>query len=441
MSVGEVPSGRVRALRRRLPLVGLYLGSTGSLMIGTGAQLVAFVVLARHLGVAQFGLLMTITAATNLGAQLCGIGANEGLVRRVARDVSEYPLLLGHTILLMLISGAVLTVAVTAGLAAVTSVSDDPQTNLAGLMIFVVSNVVLFRWILVVEQIFIAHWHVVSANLVTVGFALARMLTAVVACIGFGVARLETWALWHGAVHALAAVCCALAIARFGPPRWRILRDEIPFGIHFSTPWLFWSLRQNVDLLILSLVAPPAVVGSFGVTKRILDTSLLPITSLNRLLYPRLAVAGRDGAHATLAMTLRFLTAIVLIAATTSLGLYIAAPWMPWLFGRDFGDMVVFLRILCWILIIVAVQNAAYEALGGADRHGIRALVYNGGSAVAALLIAGLTYAYLVPGTFVAIYISEILIAALLWGTLMGLARQGPTVRPAEPVSIARSTP
>lgn len=439
MSVRDVLSGRVRDLRRALPLAGLYLGSTASLLIGTGAQLVAFVVLARHLGVEQFGQLMTITAATNLGAQLCGVGANEGLVRRVARDAADYPLLLGHTIILMGISGAVLTAAVTLGLVALTTVSDSPHANIFGLLIFVVSNVILFRWVLVVEQIFIAHWRVVSANLVTVGFALARMLTAVVACIGFEVARIETWALWHGAVHLVAALCGALAIARFGAPRWRILREEIPFGIHFSTPWLFWSLRQNVDLLILSLVAPPAVVGSFGVTKRILDASLLPITSLNRLLYPRLAVAGRDGARATLIMTLRFLTAIVAIAASTSLALYLAAPWMPGLFGRGFGEMVLFLQILCWVLVAVAVQNAAYEALGGADRHGIRALVYNSGSAAATLLIAVLTYAFLVPGTFVAIYVSEILIAALLWGTLVWLGREGGAA-PAKPI-VARSAP
>ena len=439
MQVPGAASRRLRELRRALPLAGLYFGSTASLLVGTGAQLVAFVVLARHLGVEQFGQLMTITAATNLGAQLCGIGANEGLVRRVARDVAEYPLLLGHTIILMLLSGAVLTVAVTLGLATLTIVSDSARANIVSLLIFVVSNVVLFRWVLVVEQVFIARSRVVSANLVTVGFALARMTAAIVACVGFGVARIETWAVWHGAVHLVAAICGALAIARFGPPRWRILREEIPFGIHFSTPWLFWSLRQNVDLLILSLVAPPALVGSFGVTKRILDASLLPITSLNRLLYPRLAVAGSKGARATLMMTLRFLTAIVAIAASTSLALYLAAPWMPDLFGRAFEDMVGFLRILCWILVVVAVQNAAYEALGGADRHGIRALVYNSGSAAATLLIAVLTYALLAPGTFVAIYVSEILIATLLWGTLLWLGRDGGAA-PAAPAAVRSTT-
>jgi hypothetical protein len=49
--------------KHKLPLALSYFGSTASLVVSSGAQLLTFAILARHLGVEQFGLLMTITAA------------------------------------------------------------------------------------------------------------------------------------------------------------------------------------------------------------------------------------------------------------------------------------------------------------------------------------------------------------------------------------------
>jgi O-antigen/teichoic acid export membrane protein len=100
--------------KQKLPMALTYFGSTASLAVSSGAQLLTFAILARHLGVEQFGLLMTITAATSLGVQLCGLGASETLVRRVANDPAIYRAALGHNLILIGASGSVLILMFTA---------------------------------------------------------------------------------------------------------------------------------------------------------------------------------------------------------------------------------------------------------------------------------------------------------------------------------------
>src|SRR5215475_10256307 len=99
----------VGAVIRKLPAIRLYISSTSMLTVGIAAQSVGFIVLARWLGSEQFGHLSLITAATNLGTAWCGLGTGEAMRRRAGRNPSLYPTLLGHCLILLFVSGAMLT--------------------------------------------------------------------------------------------------------------------------------------------------------------------------------------------------------------------------------------------------------------------------------------------------------------------------------------------
>src|SRR5690242_14796183 len=142
----------------------LYLSSAGSLIIGTGAQFVAFLVLARYLGIHQFGLLTTIVAATNLAVPFCGLGSHEGIVRRLSRDPRDYSKMLGHALILIATTGTILSVVLAAILNCFVTISPNAGANLTSIAIIVVSNVVLHRFILLAEDIFISRWQMNKAN-------------------------------------------------------------------------------------------------------------------------------------------------------------------------------------------------------------------------------------------------------------------------------------
>jgi O-antigen/teichoic acid export membrane protein len=406
----------VRYARARLPGLTLYVTSTGALTLGLGAQFIAFVVLARHLGTDQFGKLQTISAVTDLAAAVCGFGAGDTMIRRVVRDQSLYPVVLGHSLILILSTGVALTVLATAGLAVFIN-SADPLQHLGSIAVLAFSNIVLFKWIGLTEQIFLARGIFLAANIVNTGFVVFRSIVTIAACFLFTIDTVWNWALWYGALHLFASTACALAVRRYGAPHWHLIPDEVRRGFYLITPFFFNVLRQNVDLLAVSMVSPPATVGRYGAASRIATMSLVTVHSFNRLVYPKLALTGRQGTSATFRLAARYVIPAASLALATSVCIFIFAPYAPILFGAGYDEMVVYLRLLCWIPVLVAIQNAIYDALGAADRHGLRAAVYNSGCVAGSILIICLTMFFGLSGTIAGIYIAQGSIAAALWLT------------------------
>ncbi|MCE3544051.1 oligosaccharide flippase family protein, partial [Escherichia coli] len=96
LSAAEIIAG----LPRLLPMIMSYAASSGSLLIANAAQLVTFAILARSFGAVEFGVFVSVTAVTSIAVHLCGLGASECLVRRVARDHAMYPVMMGHNLIL-----------------------------------------------------------------------------------------------------------------------------------------------------------------------------------------------------------------------------------------------------------------------------------------------------------------------------------------------------
>ena len=403
---------------KSLPAIRLYIASTSMLTVGIAAQSIGFVVLARWLGSDQFGHLSMITAATNLGGAWCGLGTGEAMRRRAGREPALYPQLLGHSLILLLVSGAVLTLVMSVAIASFITIAANPVENYAVIALLVSNNIVLFAWIGLTEQILLAHSQFTRANLLNSGFGIARAVTALVACLGFDIDNLTAWALWNFASFSVGSLACVCLLFRYGGPRWCLLWDEIPRGVTLSISGSIAALRQNVDLLALSAMAPPHLVGAYGVARRVLGVAVVTGASLDRLIYAKLAIAGKSGPAATLYLARRYVIYAIGLTSLTSITIFVLAPLLPLLFGKDFGDMVWIVKVLCWTLMLTAVQFVAFDAINAADQHRVRLIVGTVIGLAGAALIVGLSLAFGTTGTFVGVYAAEISTAAALWTTL-----------------------
>lgn len=407
-----------------LPMVMSYAASGGSLIIGSAAQLVTFAILARWLGVDQFSLLVAITAIANIAVHLCGLGAMECLVRRVARDTALYPILLGHNIILTAASGVVIVLIGAAILPWFITLSADPLINIATITVFLVTNVVLVRVIVLTEQIFIAHSDFAAANKTVVSFALARTATAVLACIVLGVSTMAGWAIWQFICHVLVLLGCFAALKRLGGPQYKIVREELPLGVYFSVPFILRAVRQNADLLVLSLVTTAEIVSSYGVARRILESSYLSVEALNRLIYPGSAKMMEAGLHHAQERVLRVLGVASLIGIAAAIAVFVLSPLLPYLFGEEYVSLVSFVRILCWVVIPVAIWSVAMEALGASGYQAARATVMGLSSLLGAALVAWATWYAPPEGAFVSFYIIEIAMVIAGWTVFFKLLKR-----------------
>lgn len=424
-TAGHATGGGLRGVWRRLRShVTVYLGSTGSLMVGSASQLLTFAILARSLGVEQFGTYTVMVAVTNITMQVCGFGGSETLVRRVALDPAVYGWALGHNLILIAATGAPLVLGLWIAMPVFLHPSADPVTNGIVLAVFALTNVVLVRLILLTEQIFIAFLRLGTANLVNLFYAVGRTATVAVACLVFKVDRVDRFVFWLFGGHVLVALGCLATLWHLGRPRWALMRDEVKLGFYFFTPYCFQALRQSAEIMVLHVVAPAAVVGAYSMARRIFDTSAITATALYRMTYPRLAKAAEQGLRAAWPMVLDVLKIGLVIALVTAVGTYGAASAMPWLFGREFGQMVWFLHVMCWALIPVTIHTVAAEALGSSRNHWARAALYNAGSLCGAGIATALTRFFAIDGTLAALYFVEVGLALAFWLTLMALVRR-----------------
>jgi O-antigen/teichoic acid export membrane protein len=414
----------LRALSKSRRMLLSYSASGASLLVSAGAQLVTLAVLARFLGVEQFGFYAAITALTAVGVQIVGLGANESLVRRVAQDPSLFPTMLGHSLLLSLSTGAVLT-----GIGCVIipwflPVSDTPWQTLVATGLILTTQFILYKTIFLAGQSYIAHSRFGTANVLEIVFAVVRTGAAVLGCMLFGVSNVYEWAFWQFGAHIVVCVLAVVLIGRLGWPTWRIVRDEIKLGILFSTQFVFKAIRSNVDLVVLSAVAGAEIVGSYSIARRMLENSYMSIEALNRLIYPGAAARSVGGIHNNLQRTMRVFGATMGIAFTSALMVFLLSPILPLLFGEQYVSLVGFTRTVCWIVLPMAIYGTALEALGAARLQGARAAIWNTGNLLGALLAAAATYQFAIAGTFVANFVVEIAIAIAAWVVLLAYVKR-----------------
>jgi len=401
-----------------------YVGSSGAMMIGIGSQLISFAFLARYLGADQFGLLMTLTAATALALNVCGLGAGEAFMRRIALEKELYPTLLGHALLLTLSTGIVLTLIV---MICFVVFSPGMVAGFGGLLplgLFVFANVAIYRWIVICENIFLGYKMFSNANLIVLVFGILRAGATILATLVFDVHQLADWVWWHVAIHIIGLIGCLYLLKNFPAPKLKIITEELPLGIHFCVTYFFSTLTQNADRLVLSTFTSPAIVGSYALASRFFYTSVLTSNAYMRLRYPALAAASGENPQALVKLCLSYLAPVLGIAFLTSAGLFIAAPFLPMIFGAGYQSAVPHLQIGCWLIIPIALTSIPYDALGASARHVLRAWIVNIGGVISVAVLIVLTYAYGITGMFVALFATHAALAASLWLALFKLRRE-----------------
>jgi O-antigen/teichoic acid export membrane protein len=190
----------------------------------------------------------------------------------------------------------------------------------------------------------------------------------------------------------------------------------------FCTPYVLLSLRQNVDLMLLTIFTSAEIVASYGVARRMIDSGLLSVEALNRLLYPGSAAITSKGLRHGMARFRKVFFASLGISLLTAMVLFVAAPLLPLLFGQEYSSLPLFVRILAFSVVLTAACSTALEALGSSGHQLQRAMVLNSATILGGVAVALATWQFGITGTFIASYGVEASMAAFAWIVLVRLA-------------------
>lgn len=115
------------------------------------------------------------------------------------------------------------------------------------------------------------------------------------------------------------------------------------------------GLYVQANTILLSLMAPPAVVAAFGGAERIVRAAINLLIPVNQAIFPRLSMLVKTAPKRAMIETRRLLVGLVLVATCGAAGVAVyAVPLVHLLLGALFESSVPVMRVLVITLPLVS---------------------------------------------------------------------------------------
>ncbi|MBW4655247.1 MAG: oligosaccharide flippase family protein [Kaiparowitsia implicata GSE-PSE-MK54-09C] len=336
-----------------------------------GIQAGYFVLVARALGVEQYGAFVGVTALVGLLNPFCGLGSEHILIKNVSRNHAVFPQYFGNAMFMALTTSVLLT-----GLIFAVSQLILPS-SVAPLVVLLISISDLFflRMLDMISKGFLAVDLVGRTAQIQIMLSLKNLLAALTLVVFFPQATVLNWAILYCVSTMLAAVVAFILICRIvAGPKLALARlpGETVEGVYFSISMLAQSVNHNVDKTMLTRLGTLQATGVYAAAYRLVDVAFTPVLSLMSAAYAKFFKQGERGITGSVALARRLVPIAALYGLAAAVALLIGAPLVPFILGSDYAESVGALRWLAPLLVLQSVQFFAADTLTGAGFQGFR---------------------------------------------------------------------
>ena len=333
---------------------------------------VYFVLIARLLGVLQYGVVVGAFALVNMVTNYGRLGSSIVFLRHVSADRTQFAVYWGNILLVTLSMSSLLIMALhfAAGhLIAPASAAVIVPTAIASCLC---------------EQLTIGAGQVfqtfekmgitATLNLLT---SLARTLTAGGMLLVLHHATASQWVIASMVVSAVAAIAALTMVTiDFGWPQIvpRLFLKRGAEGAEYALAASTGSAYNDLDKAMLSHYGMSMANGIYTMAYRAIDLATMPAASMEFAAEPRLFQLGASSLREASVFGQRLLKRSVLTSAAASVGMFVLAPLIPLLVGRGFTESVSALRWLCLIPVFRSIHGVTGGVLTGAGLQRYRSV-------------------------------------------------------------------
>lgn len=398
----------------------LWATANQGLVVFSG--IATFYVLARSLGVATYGVYAAVVAVVHIGASVAELGVNQLAVRAWSRTgalLEPWGMSIGTHV----VGGALLALVL---VALQPLVSPAAGRDVVALLAF---GEIALTGTAVGAVIFCeAIGRASLGTRIRVATSLLR-LAALGSFLLLPAQSLRAWAVTSLVFALLAFVVglLVLAAALGGHARPSLVpRADVGRGLGFGANRLLVTAQNDVDKVILAANGMDLATGIYAAGYRIVTLSGLPLTGVVAGTLGRFFVAGEESLAVARTLAGRVTRVALLLTAPVGLALFLLAPLLTIVMGDDFGESVTAVRLLAFLPCVKAMQVFPANALSGADLHAQRVALLVATTLLNVMLNLALIPRYSWEGAVAATWVSELLLAALLWLTLNRAASSEP---------------
>jgi O-antigen/teichoic acid export membrane protein len=391
------------------------LAMTAGMSFRTLAQAIIFLIIARVLGISDYGAYAAVLALSSIFGCFNGWGTHVLMLRDVSRNPNNFAAAWGRTLAAIAISAPVIfTIYVAFALIMLPADLPFIVIILIGLgdLIFApvgLSTVTAF-------QGHDLHARAALLSLVPVLPRLAGAIALIPLVIVLpDVMILKIWATLY-AVAALAATLYAMNLVRkelrpAGKPDWICIWSSMREGLAFAFGGAALKVYADIDKVMLVQLATMEAAGAYSAGYRMAEMATVPVFSLLSAAMPRFFRAGEAGVPAAIAYAHRILLVPVAYSILAGFGLYLCADILPLLLGVTYADAVSSLRWLAWLPIVSLPRLLLQTLFMGGDRQSSAVKILAGGGLVNIALNLWLIPLWSWHGAAAATYAVEITMA------------------------------
>ena len=391
-----------------------------------------FVLLARFLGPAQYGMFVAAASTSLILSTLGALGAEVMLPKSVSRgDVdlrTGIRCALGNLLVgapaLMIVS-LVLTMTLA-----------SPGLPVLATLAICLSDAILFRinGVMAVAHLSVDRlWrHVTSQMTVNI----ARLVAVIAATALLPAGSVLAWSLAYLAATGLGALASIVPLWReLGslPPiiRGQWLREGVFFALSTSAQIAYYEMDKPLINRLISAEAS----GLYAAATRITDAASTPIWSIVGIMITRFFKRGAHGVRSSLALAKRVLLPVIAIGLLIPLALWIATPYVPLVLGQRYAAVQGILPLLSIMPLLTGCFFITADVLTSTGRQALRSVVQFAGVLLKLPISFVLARQYGLIGCVWAVIASSLLLLGVTIAMVLYEAARDTDGRPA-PASV-----
>jgi O-antigen/teichoic acid export membrane protein len=342
--------------------------NAGWMLLGQGlgfvSQALYFVLLARLLGTAEYGVYAGTFAFVSLVAQYSSMGSDTVFLRYVSSDKTKFRAYWGNTLLFICTLSAFLAFFLHLIGRFVLNPASASIVFPAAISICFCTQIgfAAGRVFQAFEQLRVT----AMMNLLT---NVLRLITAAIMVATLHHATARQWILASlcvslaGAIIAVGTVTVRLGLPRFDPS---LIRKHAAEGLQYSFSQSTSSAYNDLDKTMLSHYGMNVANGIYSMAYRVVEIATIPIFSIRDAAMPRFFIQGAKGIEHSYAMGNSLMKKAVWLGLASAVGMFLMAPVIPYVVGQGFAQSVLALRWLCLIPVFRSIHQMSGAALTGA---------------------------------------------------------------------------
>ncbi|MBW4609710.1 MAG: flippase [Hassallia sp. WJT32-NPBG1] len=328
-------------------------------------QAAYFVIIARSLGVEEYGAFVGATALISILAPFATLGSGNLLIKNVSRNRALFREYWGNALFMIFASGLALIVFVLL----IAPIILPKTIPLLLVFLVAITDLIFYRILDTAGQAFQAVLWLSKTAQLNILPNVTRLIAAFALASLFPNPNALEWTFLYLISTAASAILAVVLVHRnLGTPKLALsrIKPEIMEGFYFSVSLSAQTVYNDIDKTMLARLATLEATGIYAAAYRLIDVAFVPVRSILTAAYAKFFQHGASGISGSMGLVKRLVPIAGGYGLAAGIGLFLLAPIVPYVLGDEYAGIVEALRWLAPLPFLKAMHYFAADSLTGA---------------------------------------------------------------------------